>query len=181
MSRTVLTARTSVLRVLVPTALAATALAWIVPPATASLFGPPWISIESPPNPHDRATRGALLVVRTYHHGDQVDQGVRGTAEGLEGTERRTVKLDFQKASQPGVYALRRQWPAEGRWVLVISTGGSTDAGDGATALVSLDGRGQVASVTVPTRQQDGWSVPRAVTAAEVNALLRASVAYAGR
>ena len=178
MSRITRPSRTTVLRLLVPAALAATALAWVAPAATSTVFGPPWISIESPPNPHDRTTRGALLVVRTYHHGDQVDQGVRGTAEGLVGSERRTVKLDFQKTSQAGVYALRRQWPEEGRWALVISTGG---ANDGATALVSLDGRGQVASVNVPTRQQDGWTVPRAVTSSEVNALLRSSVAYAGR
>lgn len=171
------TTRTTLLSLVIPTALAVTALAWAAPSASVAGFGPPWISIESPPNPHDRATRGALLVVRTYHHGTQVDQGVRGTAEGLVGTERRAVRLTFDKTTQPGVYALRHQWPAEGRWALVISTG----ANGGATALVALDGRGQVASVTVPTRQQGDWSVPRAVTGAEVNALLRGSVARAGR
>ena len=171
--------RTSTLRLLVPAALALAAIAWSAPSVTGTAFGPPWISIESPPNPHDRATRGAFLVVRTYHHGTLLDQGVRGTAEGMVGNERRSVRLRFEKTSQPGVYALRRQWPAEGRWALVVSTG-PTDAA--ATALVALGARGaQVASVTVPTRQQDGWSVPRAVTRAEIDALLRSDVARAGR
>ena len=175
------TLRTSIRRLLLPAAVvagAAASLAWVAPAATELRLGPPWISIESPPNPHDRSTRGALLVVRTYHHGDQRDQGIRGTAEGIVAGERRTVRLDFARTAQPGVYALRRHWPAEGRWALVISTGPEAGA---ATALVGLGARGEVASVTVPTREQDGWSVPRAVTRAEIDAVLRGLVARAGR
>lgn len=171
--------RTTLLRLLAPAALALATIAWIAPSTVIERFGPPWISIESPPNPHDRTTRDAFLVVRTYHHGDLLDQGVRGTAEGMVGTERRTVRLAFEKTSQPGVYALKRQWPADGRWALVISTGPATGA---ATALVALDPQNAaVAAVTVPVTRQDGWNVPRAVTRAEVDALLRADVARAGR
>jgi hypothetical protein len=172
--------RTTLLRLLAPAALAAATLAWIAPSTALVRIGPPWISIESPPNPHDRETRDAALVVRTYHHGTQLDQGVRGTAEGMVGTDRKTLTLRFDRTSQPGVYALRRQWPDEGRWALVISTGPADGA---ATALVGLDARGAVASVQVPSRRSaDGWSVPRAVTRAEVDALLRtAEVARAGR
>lgn len=173
--------RITPLRLLAPAALSLSAIAWAASPATSTVaaFGPPWISIESPPNPHDRATRGAFLVVRTYHHGDLIDQGVRGTAEGLVGSERRTVRLRLEPTPQPGVYTLRRQWPSEGRWALVISTGPDDGA---ATALVDLGTRGErVASVTVPTRAQDGWNVPRPVTRAEVDALLRTDVARGER
>jgi hypothetical protein len=167
--------RSTMLRLLAPAALAAAALAWAAPADHLARFGPPWISIEAPPNPFDRATRDAFLVVRTYHHGTLLDQGVRGTAEGIVGTERRTVRLTFGPTSQPGVYALRRQWPGDGRWALVISTGPEDGA---ATALVALDPGGQhVASVTVPSRQQDGWTVPRTVTRADVDALLGVRVA----
>ena len=169
--------RITMLRLLAPVALAATALAWTAPVERVA-FGPPWISIESPPNPHDRTTRDAFLVVRTYHHGDLVDQGVRGTAEGIVGSERRTVQLRFDRTSQPGVFALRRQWPAEGRWALVVTTAGGED---GASALVAVGANGQIASVTVPTRQQDGWAIPRAVTRAEIDAALGLRVASAGR
>ena len=179
MART-LTSRTLLLRLALPAALAASALAAAAPAAVTDgmieRFGPPWISIESPPNPHDRATRGAFLVVRTYHHGDLVGQGVRGTAEGIVGGQRRSVALRFDDTSQPGVYALKRQWPTEGRWALVVTTG---TVGDGASALVSIaDDR--VASVVVPTREQDGWNIPRAVTRAEIDAALGVRVA-AGR
>jgi hypothetical protein len=167
--------RATLLRLVLPAALAASAIAWVAPDVSAVRRGPPWISVESPPNPHDRATRDAFLVVRTYHHGDLMSQGIRGTAEGLVGTERRSMPLRFDQTSQPGVYALRRQWPAEGRWALVMTTG----TGDGASALVTVAG-GQVASVVVPTRQQDGWAIPRTITRAEIDAAIGARVA-AGR
>jgi len=167
-------------RLTLPVVLAATAVAAAAPAARTAAaverLGPPWISVESPPNPHDQATRDAFLVVRTYHHGDLVSQGIRGTAEGLVGGERRSVTLRFDGTSQPGVYALKRQWPAEGRWALVMTTG---TVGDGASALVTVaDDR--VASVVVPTRRQDGWNIPRAVTRAEIDAALGVRVA-AGR
>ena len=169
--------RTLLLRLALPVALAASALAAATPDAVVERFGPPWISIESPPNPHDRTTRDAFLVVRTYHHGDLVGQGVRGTAEGIVGGQRRSVTLRFDETSHPGVYALKRQWPTEGRWALVVTTG---TTGDGASALVTVaDDR--VASVVVPTRQQDGWNSPRAVTRAEIDAALGVRVASSGR
>ena len=141
----------------------------------AARIGPPWISIEYPANPHDPASRGALLVVNTFHHGTTTDFSISGTAEGVVNGERRTQKLEFRRTSRTGVHALHRQWPTQGTWVLVISTHGTP--GDGATALVSLTSDGTVASVEVPTRQQDGWSVPRAVSRGEVDALLARRVA----
>jgi hypothetical protein len=138
-------------------------------------FGPPWISIEYPPSPYDRTTRDAYLLVHAFHHGTPTALPVSGTAEGLVNGERRTVKLEFTGTSRTGVYALRKQWPTEGRWALVVSV--LQAANDGATALVRLDGSGQVAQVTVPTRDQDGYRVPRGVTTAEVDAALRSAVA----
>ena len=138
-------------------------------------LGPPWISIEYPANPHDPASRGAFLAVNTFHHGTPTDFTITGTAEGMVDGMRRSQKLEFRRTQRTGVYALHRQWPSEGTWVLVISTHRSSD--DGATALVSLGRDGAVASVEVPSRSQDGWTVPRAVTRAEVDALLARRVA----
>ena len=45
--------------------------------------GPPWISIEYPANPHDPASRGAVLVVNTFHHGTPTDFTITGKAEGM--------------------------------------------------------------------------------------------------
>lgn len=146
----------------------------------APAFGPPWITIETPPNPYDRASRGAFLVVNTFHHGNAVASGVTGTAEGMVAGARRSVALTFDATSRPGSYALRKQWPADGVWMLVINTGGRKE---GVTALVDIGAHGEVASVRVPTRQQGEWLVPAEVTAADIDHALttRARVATAAR
>jgi hypothetical protein len=134
--------------------------------------GPPWIAIEYPANPFDRTSRDAFLTVRTYHHGDLMARTVTGTAEGVVNGKRQSMRLDIRPGSQAGVYAVRWQRPATGRWVLVISSGtaGVTDA----TAVVEISPTGGVAGITVPTRAiGGGWISPRAVAAAEIDALLQ--------
>lgn len=142
--------------------------------ATAAVAGPPWIAIEYPANPHDANTRGAFLTVRTYHHGDLLSYDIGGTAEGLVNGKRQSARLDIRRLPQAGSYAVRWQKPASGEWALVIST--SRDGKHMATALVDVDSRGRVASVTVPARSIEGgrWISPRKVADAEVDAMLRA-------
>ena len=141
--------------------------------AGVALAGPPWIAIESPVNPHDPATRDAFMTVRTYHHGDLLAFDVNGTAEGLVNGQRRSTRLDIRRLAQPGTYAVRWQKPAQGSWVLVVSS--MRDGQHMATAVVTVDSSGRVARVSVPSRPIEGgrWQVPRAVAAAEVNAILR--------
>ena len=140
-------------------------------PAGRRSAGPPWISIEYPPSPYDPATRDAFLLVHAYHHGTPADFPVSGTAEGVVDGKRRTIALQFQRTSRPGVFALRRQWPGGGRWVLSLGVHqGDFVAG----ALVRLGADGRVAAVDVPVRRSgaDG-SIPRAIGAAEIEAALR--------
>ncbi|MFL5489617.1 MAG: hypothetical protein ACJ8AJ_14145 [Gemmatimonadaceae bacterium] len=136
-----------------------------------ALAGPPWIAIEYPANPFDRASRDAFLTVRTYHHGDLMAKTVTGTAEGVVNGKRQSMRLDIQPGSQAGMYVVRWQKPATGRWILVINSGnqGVTDA----TAVVEISPTGGVANVTVPTRSYGGgWIGPRPVAAAEIDGLL---------
>lgn len=149
----------------------ATSLAVLTLAAASPAFGPPWISIETPPNPYDRLSRGAFLVVHTFHHAEAVASGVTGTAEGIVGGARRTIRLAFDTTARRGSYALRKQWPAEGTWMLVINTGGHTG---GITALVDIGDRGDVAGVRVPTRRDGQWEIPVQVTAREIDAALEA-------
>jgi hypothetical protein len=128
--------------------------------------GPPWISIEYPVNPHDQSMRGAFLLVHTFHHSTPIVYSVEGTAEGVVNGERRTITLEFTETSRTGVYGLRRQWPTEGVWTLVIR--------GGATAVVELGADGAVASVRVPSRQERGWTVPTDVSMTEIDRALRA-------
>jgi hypothetical protein len=147
--------------------------------------GPPWISIEYPVNPFDRTTRGAHLLVHAYYHGTPAGYPVSGAAEGMVNGERRTITLRFETTSRTGVYALRKQWPSEGSWTLVIAvTQGDHDRGGVAQALVELAPSGSVASVQVPTQQHAEGAFPRRLTAQEIEAAVRAQaqrVALAGR
>jgi hypothetical protein len=139
---------------------------------TPAPVGPPWISIEYPVNPYDPATRDAFLVVHAFHHGSPMAFPVSGTAEGLVNGQRRSITLDFQNASRTGEFALRKQWPDQGIWTLVIGVAQGPE--DRVTAVVDLASDGQVARVTVPTRRENGWVIPANVAMAEVDAGLRA-------
>jgi hypothetical protein len=148
-----------------PAAIAAAALlsALAAVPAVAH---PPWISVELPASPWSSATRGAFLLVHAYRGPNGAPLKVSATAEGLVDGRRRTVRIDLVQTGAADVYVLRRQWPAEGVWVLRIVA----RQGDGeADALVSVGASGDVVSVRVPLR--DG--LPRPASEAEVGELLR--------
>ena len=135
--------------------------------------GPPWISIEYPGNPYDQESRDAYLYVHTFHHGTPVANPVSGTAEGLVAGARRTVSLEFRTTSRPGVFALRKQWPADGLWTLVIGATQGEGESNTATAIVELGADGRVASVVVPTRRMNNYTVPAPVSMADVDKALR--------
>ena len=134
-----------------------------------AVFWPAWLSIESPVNPADPATRGALLLVHAMlRDGVPTVAELSGTAEGVVGGARRSVALHFDVTPRPGVFAVRRQWPSDGTWLLEISFHATT-------AIATLDRDGAVASVRVPTHIEGGWQVPRAVGAKEIDSTLAAA------
>jgi hypothetical protein len=143
--------------------------------AASAVAGPPWLSIELPANPYDRLTRGAIALVRTYHHGGPIQLQVQGTAEGLVDGERVSLPLELVPVGATGLYALRVQLPERGTWVLVVR-GGAEEGG--VTAIVDVGPDGTVRAVDVPTRGDDP-PVPREVTGQEIDARLR-SLASAG-
>ena len=143
--------------------------------STVALAGPPWIAIEYPANPHDPGTRGALLTVRTYHHGELMSYDVSGTAEGIVNGKRESIPLDVRRLTQTGMYSVRFQKPAQGSWMLVITA--KQNGSFAANALVTIDSQGGVASVSVPsnTIENGRWVVPRKVASAEVDGILKAN------
>jgi hypothetical protein len=143
--------------------LAAATAAFASPPA---LKWPPWLSIESPVNPYDPATRGAVMLVHCRTHDGIVKiSDLSGSAEGIENGHRRSIPLRFDPTPQAGVFALRHQWPDEGTWLIRVSY-------ERTTAVVTLDGAGKVASVRVPTEMVRGQPLPRAVAAKEIDSTL---------
>jgi len=152
----------------------ATAMAAVVIGATAfanpfagrAVKSPPWLSIEAPVNPFDAHVRGAVFLVRaTTHEGIPRVADISGAAEGIVGSTRRSIPLSFEPTDRPGVFAVRRQWPAEGTWMARISLLTTT-------ALVTFDRTGNVASARVPTEPQSGVQIPRAVAAREIDSTL---------
>ena len=140
--------------------------------APSTNMGPPWISIEYPVNPYDSSTKDAFLVVHAFHHGNPMNFPVSGTAEGIVNGQRRTVSLEFARTSRTGVFALRKQWASAGTWTLVIGVAQGPE--DRVSAIIELDRAGQVARVTVPTRRQEGHTLPAPVVMQEVEHALRA-------
>jgi len=147
--------------------------------AAPALAGPPWISIELPANPYDQATRGAFLLVHAFHHGQPVAYLLTGTAEGIVNGERRSIKLEFSETARDGVYALKRMWPSDGVWTLVIKANQGPD--DAATAVIELGAQGEVASIRVPVMQRGQWTVPAPVSLGEIDAALKARAAQLAR
>lgn len=143
--------------------------------ASPAFAGPPWMSIEYPANPHDRATRGAYLTIRTYHHGQQLDfAAVVGTAEGIVNGRRVSQTLEIESAGAPGRYVVRWSKPAEGTWTLVIRGQEHRRGETNITAMVDVGDDGLVAAVRIPSdRNREGWSIPRAVSASDIDGHLR--------
>ena len=133
---------------------------------------PPWLSIESPVNPYDSATRDAAFLVRAWAHGNPIGvTDLAGSAEGLVDGKRQSIPLRIEATPRPDVYAVRRQWPAGGAWVVRVTLLRSV------TAIVSLDAAGTVSGVRVPTRMNSGIPLPRAVAASEIDSALAAVAA----
>ena len=127
---------------------------------------PPWLSIESPVNPFDASTSGAICLVHAaMREGTPGIADVSGSAEGLVNGARRSIALKLDPTSRPGVFAIRRQWPTEGTWALRISLASTT-------AIVLLDGEGNVAGVHIPTTVADGRPIPRHVVARDIDSTL---------
>jgi hypothetical protein len=150
---------------------ASVALVAAAPSAGTHHAGPPWISIEYPANALDPSTRGAYLLVHAFHHQIPMESEVSGTAEGLVGSERKSIALRFEKTGRTGVYALRKQWGDDGVWSLLISVGQREM--DPAQALVELGADGSISSVRVPTTRQREWTIPRRITSQEIEQSLQ--------
>lgn len=139
--------------------------------ATPHTAGPPWIAIEYPVNPYDNTTRGAFLVVNVYHHGTPTAFPVSGTAEGIVRGQRRSIPLQFKETSRTASFALAKQWPDSGTWTLVI--GALQGPNDRVSAVIDLSAKGEVMQVNVPTRKQDGHTIPAAVNMQSIDQSLR--------
>lgn len=145
--------------------------------ATIAIAGPPWISIEYPPNRLDKETRGALALVRIYHHENAGQFPVEGTAEGIVDGERVSVPLRFTPVGDAGVWAAWGEIPEEGNWVLVVHGTDGVSTAEVSILAALADGNQEISFVKVPRSRQGNW--PRAATDQDVESMLRTAVVMA--
>ncbi|MBV8812087.1 MAG: hypothetical protein JO033_25750 [Acidobacteriaceae bacterium] len=70
-------------------------------------------------NPEAKA-RHAVLVIRGYACANPEKTTVKATAEGITNGKRETIPLKLISLSGQSTYAITRQWPAQGEWVLTL-------------------------------------------------------------
>lgn len=144
------------------------ALSALVFSTSALAGGPPWISVELPGDPTNPASRGAVVLVRAYSCGAPTASHVTATADGIVAGERRTLDLRLEPVGPTGVYAVRKQWPSEGVWVLTfrMSIGGDV------STLVTL---GPDATTGSAVHAASVQVIGRKTTSSDIDTVLRAA------
>jgi hypothetical protein len=138
---------------------------------TASLAGGFYLKVSAPAKGDDW---GAVLLVKPYGCHKPSDADVSATAEGVVGGKRQTIKLDLT-LRPAGDYAIRRQWPDQGTWVVAIT---GKYMGATRSALVTL-ATGKKAPGTKKDLQIRLFE--RALTAEEVTAAIDSAGRIASR
>lgn len=106
--------------------------------------------------------KSAVFVFRSQGCADPGKMEVTGKAEGRVNGQRRTLPLRIQAAPTPGVFAVNREWPAEGVWIINLAAKCTAST---AGALVVPGERG-------PNREASKF-LAQAATEAEIDKTLR--------
>ena len=133
----------------VPLVLASLCCAILLAMASPALAGGFQISVETPGSSKDAQLKDVVLIARTFGCLQPADAKLSATAEGFVNGNRKSLPLELRSIGS-GVYAINKQWPSEGRWVLAL-----TGAYNGMTSsvLIALDSNG---NVLPGTRLQEG-------------------------
>jgi hypothetical protein len=89
-------------------------------------------------NPEAQA-KHAVMVVRSSACAHPEKTNLTATAEGIVNGKRRTIPVKLVPLSGAGTYAVTRQWPTEGNWVVALVAENS-DYQWHPSAIVSMDG-----------------------------------------
>lgn len=90
-------------------------------------------------NPDAKAKDAAVIVRAVGCHSPE-KAVFTGVAEGVVNGKRQTIPLTMIALDQPGVFAVKQQWPREGSWVLTFT--GSVDGVYLAGATVPVSSKG---------------------------------------
>jgi hypothetical protein len=139
-------------------------LAW----GTNALAGGFQLEVQAP-SESDPELKNAAMVVRTYGCHQPSDANVTATAEGLVAGKRQSVKLDLVATSK-GVYAINKQWPSEGYWVVAIT---GNYLGRTSSALVRLGPDSKIQANNGSKKDNPVQIVARKLSAEDIDAALQ--------
>jgi len=88
--------------------------------ALPALAGGFQLSVETPTSSSDPQLRGVVLIARTYGCHQPADAKLSASAEGFVDGKRKSLPLELRSIGS-GVYAIKKQWPSEGKWVLALT------------------------------------------------------------
>jgi hypothetical protein len=91
-----------------------------------------YLTLGSPDASAEAKAANAVVTARVSGCHNPEDAKVTAVAIGIVDGRRETVQLKLAPLSVPGMYALARQWPAQGRWVIQLTA----ERGGIATVLV---------------------------------------------
>jgi hypothetical protein len=119
-------------------------------------------TVGGPAAAMDVVAKTAAFAFRIDGCAEPATPQIAGTAEGLVNGTRRSMALNVTKMSKPGVYAVFKNWPGEGNWVVSLKgTCGAAAAG----AIVPLGPKGFI--------RESSKFFARPATDAEINESLR--------
>lgn len=141
-----------------------------MPLLTAPLWaGGMWIQVGNPDANAEAMAKQAVLVARiTACHAPE-KTALTATAEGQTENGRQSIPLKVVRLSKPDSFAVSRQWPKSGQWVVKI-------------VATNPEYKGRATSVLVPVESNSfHWAAvkyyPHEPAAAEVEAALGAKLA----
>lgn len=88
--------------------------------AASSFAGGFWVEFGNPSASTDPRAKNAALLVRALGCNNPEVAVYTGTAEGVVNGVRKSVPLKFVQLDRKGLWAVERDWPAEGKWVLHV-------------------------------------------------------------
>jgi hypothetical protein len=103
--------------------------------AMTSMAGGFWIRTYSPSALVAASIPDAVVLIAAEGCHNAAAAKISATAEGLVNGKRQSVLLDLTPVSK-GVYAVRRQWPGAGAWILAVK---ATHLGRSVGAVIEID------------------------------------------
>ncbi len=79
-----------------------------------------WLVAGNPEASAEARRINAAVTVKAAGCHDPAGAVVTATAVGVVNGQRQTIALKVAKLSEPGMFAITRQWPAEGKWVIQL-------------------------------------------------------------